>query len=140
MFSDQSPAESSVTLPELNTVICLGLAKQITYNEMSHRQMLEPVWISRASATQRAGRTGRIAPGTVIRLYSRECYHHHMLPFEPGELCRIPLDSVILTLKDMMGNEELVTNVLQDCIEPPNLSTIDRSFQVSRESNMNLCL
>lgn len=58
-------AESSVTLPDVDTVICLGLCKQITYNELSHRQMLTPTWISRASATQRAGRTGRLRPGTV---------------------------------------------------------------------------
>lgn len=58
-------AESSVTLPEVDNVICLGLCKQIAYNEMSHRQMLIPTWISRASATQRAGRTGRLRPGTV---------------------------------------------------------------------------
>lgn len=148
-------AESSVTLPavsfafvnhhltrsfqrlmlllplQLNHVICLGLAKQITYNELSHRQMLEPVWISKASATQRAGRTGRIAPGTVFRLYSRECFECHMSSFEPGEMIRIPLDSVILTLKEMMREDERVTDVLNDCIEPPNTSTIDRSYKVS---------
>lgn len=116
---------------KLNHVICLGLAKQITYNELSHRQMLEPVWISRASATQRAGRTGRVAPGTVFRLYSRECYTHYMASFEPGEMVRIPLDSVILTLKEMMADDEKVTNVLHDCLEPPNMSTIDRSYKVS---------
>jgi HrpA-like RNA helicase len=58
-------AESSVTLPNVDHVICLGLCKQIVYNELSHRQMLLPTWISRASATQRAGRTGRLRPGTV---------------------------------------------------------------------------
>ena len=93
--------------------------------------MLEPVWISRASATQRAGRTGRIAPGTVFRLYSRECYDGHMTSFEPGEMVRIPLDSVILTLKEMLLDDERVTDVLHDCIEPPNMSTIERSYKVS---------
>lgn len=52
-------AESSLTLPDVDHVICLGLCKQIIYNKASHRQMLVPTWISRASATQRAGRTGR---------------------------------------------------------------------------------
>lgn len=45
-------AESSLTLPDVDHVICLGLCKQIVYNELSHRQMLVPVWVSRASATQ----------------------------------------------------------------------------------------
>jgi HrpA-like RNA helicase len=59
-------AESSVTLPAVDSVVCTGLCKQIIYNETSHRQMLLPTWISRASATQRAGRTGRLRPGTVL--------------------------------------------------------------------------
>lgn len=58
-------AESSVTLPDVDHVICLGLCKQIVYNEMSHRQMLVPTWISKASATQRKGRTGRLREGSV---------------------------------------------------------------------------
>lgn len=33
-------AESSLTLPDVDHVICLGLCKQITYNIASHRQML----------------------------------------------------------------------------------------------------
>lgn len=119
------------SLRQLNHVIDLGLAKQITYNELSHRQMLEPVWISRASATQRAGRTGRIAPGVVFRLYSRECFDRYMTAFEPGEMVRVPLDTVILTLKEMMADDERVSDVLDDCIEPPNMSTIRRSYKVS---------
>ena len=121
-------AESSVTLPDVDHVICLGLCKQIVYNETSHRQMLTPTWISRASATQRAGRTGRVRPGTVYRMYARETYEEHMDAFEPGEMLRIPLDSVILMLKEMLSDEE-VTEVLLSCLEPPNIATIDRSFK-----------
>jgi HrpA-like RNA helicase len=120
-------AESSITLPDCDFVICLGLCKQIIYNETSHRQMLTPAWISRASATQRAGRTGRVRPGTVYRIYARDTYINHMDLFEPGEMIRIPLDSVILMLKEMLGDEE-VTKVLLSCLEPPNVTTIDRSF------------
>lgn len=81
-------AESSLTLPEVDNVICLGLCKQIVYNPASHRQMLTPTWISKASATQRAGRTGRVRPGTVYRMYARESYVSHMEPFEKGEMLR----------------------------------------------------
>ena len=93
--------------------------------------MLAPVWISRASATQRAGRTGRVAPGIVFRLYARECFEHHMVAFEPGEMVRIPLDTVILRLKEMMAEGEKATDVLHQCLQPPDISTIERSFQVS---------
>ena len=121
-------AESSVTLPDVDHVICLGLCKHIIYNPSSHRQMLLPAWISKASATQRAGRTGRVRPGTVFRLYTREVFESWMEPFEPGEMVRIPLDSVILMLKEMLDGE-LVTDVLLDCLEPPEVSTIGQSFQ-----------
>eukprot|EP00536_Pseudo-nitzschia_multiseries_P013275 jgi/Psemu1/290763/fgenesh1_pg.555_\ len=120
-------AESSVTLPNVDHVICLGLCRQIVYNKASHRQMLTPAWISRASATQRAGRTGRVRPGSVYRLYTRQAYDSYMEEFEPGEMVRIPLDSVILMLKQIVHEE--VKPVFMDCLEPPSLDTIDRSFQ-----------
>lgn len=140
-------AESSVTLPDVDHVICLGLCKQIVYNASSHRQvctvckdmnsigiygltypqMLLPAWISRASATQRAGRTGRVRKGNVYRLYTRAVFEECMDLFETGEMLRIPLDSVILTLKEMIQEE--ATPMLLQCLEPPDLSTIHRSFQ-----------
>lgn len=62
-------------------------------------------------------------------MYTRECFEQHMEPFEPGEMKRIPLDSVILMLKEMLAEEEGVTDALLDCLEPPNVSTISRSFE-----------
>lgn len=126
-------AESSLTLPDVDHVVCLGLCKQIVYNAATHRQMLCPTWISRASATQRAGRTGRVRPGTVYRLYSRNAFCHYMPMFEQGELARSPLDNTILSLRDMLN--EAVTPILLDCLEPPDISTIERSFQSLHESN-----
>jgi Helicase conserved C-terminal domain len=127
LFLQTNAAESSVTLPSVDHVICLGLCRQITYNQASHRQMLTPTWISKASATQRAGRTGRVRPGSVYRLYTRNAYEHYMEEFEPGEMVRIPLDSVILMLKQILHEE--VKPIFLDCLEPPKLDTIDRSFQ-----------
>jgi HrpA-like RNA helicase len=61
-------------------------------------------------------------------MYARETYEKHMDAFEPGEILRIPLDSVILMLKEMLSSESVV-EVLHHCIEPPNIKTIDRSFE-----------
>jgi len=126
-------AESSLTLPDVDHVICLGLCKQIVYNRASHRQMLVPTWISKASATQRAGRTGRVRSGNVYRLYSRNTFKLYMQPFDQGELVRTPLDSTILNLRGMLN--EAVTPILLDCLEPPDISNIDRSFQSLHASN-----
>jgi HrpA-like RNA helicase len=54
--------------------------------------------------------------------------------FEPGEMSRIPLDSVILNLADMLKEKEVIP-ILMDCLEPPDISNIDRSFQSLFDSN-----
>ena len=128
VFLATNSAESSITLPDVDNVICLGLCKQIVYNEASHRQMLLPTWISQASATQRSGRTGRVRPGTVYRMYTKNVYTR-FTPFEPGEMVRIPLDSVILMLKDNMIKDDPVTETLLECLEPPDVTNIERSFE-----------
>jgi HrpA-like RNA helicase len=126
-------AESSITLPDVDHVICLGLQKQIIYNAASHRQLLTPAWISRANAIQRAGRTGRVRNGNVYRLYTRRAFQEYMPSFEIGEMSRVPLDSVILELKQMMN--EPATEVLLQCLEPPNLQCIERSFESLYDQN-----
>ena len=44
------------------------------------------------------------------------------------DMSRIPLDSVILMLKEMLTDEQ-VSEVLLTCLEPPDITAIDRSFQ-----------
>ena len=71
--------------------------------------------------------------GNVYRLYSGDTFHKHMPAFESGEMVRIPLDSVILSLREMLG--EAVTPILLDSLEPPDISTIERSFKSLHDSN-----
>jgi HrpA-like RNA helicase len=120
-------AESSITLPDVDNVICLGLCKAIGYNKKSHRQMLETSWISKANATQRAGRTGRVREGNVYRLYSRDAFNYFFRNFEEGEILRSPLDSVILDLK-AISPDASVSQSLRDCIEPPDIQNIESSY------------
>ena len=68
-------AESSLTLPDCDFVICLGTHKMLAYNDKHNASQLTNCWISQASANQRAGRTGRMRPGTVYRLYSSSLYN-----------------------------------------------------------------
>jgi ATP-dependent helicase HrpB len=62
-------AESSVTLPGIRVVIDAGLAREPRFDPNSGFTRLETVSISQASADQRAGRAGRVAPGTAYRLW-----------------------------------------------------------------------
>lgn len=64
-------AESSLTIPGVNTVIDSGLSRVASFSHWSGVPRLATKPISRASATQRAGRAGRTGPGRVLRLYSK---------------------------------------------------------------------
>ena len=68
-------AETSLTVPRIRFVIDSGLARISRYTHRSRIQRLPIEAISRASANQRAGRCGRLGPGTCIRLYSEEDFN-----------------------------------------------------------------
>lgn len=62
-------AESSVTVDGITAVVDSGLARQASWSPWTGLPTLTVGRISQASATQRAGRAGRTAPGRVLRLY-----------------------------------------------------------------------
>lgn len=62
-------AESSLTVPGIYSVIDTGTARISRYAPRSKVQRLPIEPISQASANQRSGRCGRLAPGVCIRLY-----------------------------------------------------------------------
>lgn len=64
-------AESSVTIDGVCAVLDTGLARVAGHSPWSGLPTLHTAKISRASATQRAGRAGRTRAGRVLRLYSR---------------------------------------------------------------------
>ena len=127
-------AESSITLPDVDNVICFGLSKSITYNKVSHRQVLETAWISKANATQRAGRTGRVRPGNVFRLYPKQAFNTFFRAFEEGEILRSPLDSTILNLRTIVEGES-ISALLMECIERPDIVNIENSFKSLHNRN-----
>ncbi len=65
-------AESSVTVPGVRVVVDAGLSREPRLDPRTGMTRLVTTRASRASADQRAGRAGRLAPGVAIRLWSRE--------------------------------------------------------------------
>ena len=63
-------AESSVTLEDVRVVIDSGLARVPRFSARSGMTRLETTRVSQASADQRRGRAGRVAPGLCVRLWS----------------------------------------------------------------------
>ena len=59
------------------------------------------MWISKASADQRAGRAGRTGPGHCYRLYSSSLYSRQMDDFGLPEVLVRPLEDVVLAMKAM---------------------------------------
>ena len=64
-------AETSVTIDGVVAVIDSGLARVALHSPWSGLPTLRVAKISRASATQRAGRAGRTRPGQCLRLYTK---------------------------------------------------------------------
>lgn len=90
-------AETSITVPNIGYVIDTGVARISRYSYRSKVQRLPIEPISKASANQRAGRCGRIAPGVCFRLYSEEDYLQRP-DFTDAEIQRTNLAAVILQM------------------------------------------
>ena len=93
-------AETSVTIPGIRAVIDTGLARISRYVHRTQVQRLQIEPVSQASARQRAGRCGRLGPGTCIRLYSEEDFTARDAYTSP-EILRSSLAGVILTMLDL---------------------------------------
>ncbi|WCO65738.1 ATP-dependent RNA helicase HrpA [Iamia majanohamensis] len=93
-------AETSLTVPGVRSVVDAGTARVSRYSHRLKVQRLPIEKISRASADQRAGRCGRVAPGTCIRLYSEEDLEARP-EFTDPEILRTNLASVILQMTDL---------------------------------------
>jgi len=91
-------AETSLTVPGIRYVIDAGFARISRYSARSKVQRLPVEPISQASAKQRAGRCGRVAPGICIRLYDEEDLFGRREFTEP-EILRTNLAAVILQMK-----------------------------------------
>ena len=87
-------AESSVTIEGVTAVIDSGLARVAADSPWTGLPSLEVRRISQASATQRAGRAGRTAPGRVIRLYTAEDFHRRAAADTP-EILRRELSQLV---------------------------------------------
>jgi ATP-dependent helicase HrpB len=90
-------AESSVTIDGVVAVVDSGLARVASHAPWSGLPRLRVEKVSRASATQRAGRAGRTRPGRCLRLYTRadfESRPEHELP----EIRRLDLAQTELEL------------------------------------------
>ncbi len=93
-------AETSLTVPGILYVVDPGFARISRYSHRTKVQRLPIEPISRASADQRKGRCGRVAPGVCVRLYDEADFLARPQFTEP-EILRTNLASVILQMKSL---------------------------------------
>ncbi len=121
-------AETSLTVPGVRYVVDTGTARISRYSHRLKVQRLPIEPVSRASADQRAGRCGRVAPGICIRLYDEEGFADRPAFTEP-EILRTSLASVIL----QMTNLGLGDVAAFPFIEPPDGRSIRDGYMLLDE-------
>lgn len=121
-------AETSVTVPRIRLVVDAGLARIARYAPRTRTKRLQIESVSQASARQRSGRCGRVAPGICLRLYSREDFEGRE-PQTPPEVRRADLSEVILRLLDLgLGTPEDFP-----FIDPPDRRQLSDGWLLLRE-------
>jgi ATP-dependent helicase HrpB len=83
-----SIAETSLTIPDIRVVVDMGQARRARFDPGSGMSRLITDRVTRAEATQRAGRAGRVAEGVCYRLWSK-VRKARWLPTRPPKLRRL---------------------------------------------------
>lgn len=90
-------AETSLTIEGVRVVIDAGLERVPRFDPRSGMTRLDTQRISRASATQRAGRAGRLEAGVCYRLWS-EAQHDQLAAYSSAEIIQADLAGLALQL------------------------------------------
>lgn len=90
-------AETSLTIDGVRVVIDAGLARVPRFDPGSGMTRLDTQRISRASATQRAGRAGRLEPGVCYRLWS-QAQHEQLAAYGSAEILQADLAGLALQI------------------------------------------
>jgi ATP-dependent helicase HrpB len=90
-------AETSLTIDGVRVVIDAGLARVPRFDPNSGMTRLDTQRISRASATQRGGRAGRLQPGVCYRLWS-QAQHEQLAAYGTAEILQADLAGLALQL------------------------------------------
>ena len=126
-------AETSLTIPGVRNVIDSGLARVNRYSNARGIDVLETQPIARDSADQRAGRAGREAPGTCVRLWT-ELEQGAKPARTIPEIQRADLADAVLSVVAFGFNDPLSF----PWFERPNEITVRRSIELLEKLGMVL--
>ncbi|RCI16493.1 hypothetical protein L249_3272 [Ophiocordyceps polyrhachis-furcata BCC 54312] len=118
-------AEASVTIDGIAFVVDCGFVKIRTYDADTGIESLTTTPVSKASASQRAGRAGRTKPGKCFRLYTEQAYEA-LRDANVPELQRSNLAPVVLQLK-ALG----IDNVVRfEFLSPPAAELMSKALEL----------
>jgi ATP-dependent helicase HrpA len=121
-------AETSLTVPRIHYVVDPGYARVKRYSPRQKLDRLHIEEVSQASANQRMGRCGRIAPGICYRLYSQADFESRPQYTDP-EIRRAALAGVILRMLSLgLGRIEDFP-----FLEPPDPRAVADGWQTLSE-------
>ncbi|XP_027168695.1 pre-mRNA-splicing factor ATP-dependent RNA helicase DEAH1-like isoform X2 [Coffea eugenioides] len=119
-------AETSLTIDGIKYVIDPGFCKMKSYNPRTGMESLLVTPVSKASANQRAGRSGRTGPGKCFRLYTAHNYQYDLEDNTVPEIQRTNLANVVLTLKSL-GIHDLLNF---DFMDPPPAEALLKALEL----------
>jgi ATP-dependent helicase HrpB len=118
-------AETSLTIPGITLVVDSGLARVHRFDPLRDLNALRVEPISLASARQRMGRAGRVAPGRCIRMWSRASENRRE-EFDTPEVHRVDLAEPLLWLA-AIGVQDASAFAW---IDPPKETAVARGVSV----------
>ena len=121
-------AETSLTIPGVRHVVDAGLARKQRFDQRRGINTLTLQRISVSSADQRAGRAGRTAPGTCLRLWSKHD-HRGRARHETPEVRRLDLAQTVLLLAAV----GIVEPAGLSWLEPPDAEAVQRATALLKE-------
>ncbi|CAN4111119.1 unnamed protein product [Withania somnifera] len=119
-------AETSLTIDGIKYVIDTGFCKIKCYNPRTGTESLLVTPISKASANQRAGRSGRTGPGKCFRLYTEHSYSNDLEDNTIPEIQRTNIASVVLLLRSL-GIIDLLNF---DFMDPPPAEALLKALEL----------
>jgi len=130
-----SNAESSMTAPKVRVVLDFCLRRTLSRDRSLHGLCrFKTQWVSRATASQRSGRAGRVVPGIALRMVPRS-FHASVMPHrDPPEAEQAPLEKLYLKVKQLSQHiRERLPRIgalparllLQQMMHPPPVGQLD---------------
>jgi ATP-dependent helicase HrpB len=107
-------AQTSLTIEGIKIVIDSGLQNVSVFNPFSGMNRLESQFISQDSATQRAGRAGRLSAGFAYHLWHKSKI---LIPHDIPEILQVDLTPLVLDLA-LWGNDDIQSFAWMDA--PPS--------------------